>query len=74
MGMDGMGMISWECFIMIMMEWEWYRMGMIIYRMGMIGNGNGWNGNDIMEMFHNDSIVMGMLHNESEYIYNGNDT
>ena len=53
MGMDEMGMISWECFIMIMMEWEWYRMGMIIYRMGMIGNGNGWNGNDIMGMFHN---------------------
>ena len=34
MGVDGMGMITWEC----------YRMGMD--GMGMLQNGNGWNRND----------------------------
>ena len=55
MGMDGMEMISWECFIMIMDGMGMDGMGMIIYRMGMIQNGNGWNGNDILGMFHNEN-------------------
>ena len=37
-------------------------MGVNIYRMGMKGNGNGWNGND----------NLGMIHNGNGW--NGNDT
>ena len=36
--------------------------GHVIYRMGMIQNGNGWNGND----------NLGMVHNGNGW--NGNDT
>jgi hypothetical protein len=49
-------------------------MGMIIYRMGMIGNGNGWNRNDNLGMIQNGNgtewewyrmgmVGMGMIHN-----------
>jgi hypothetical protein len=34
-------------------ECECYRMGMIIYRTGMLQNGNVWNGNDMMGMIQN---------------------
>jgi hypothetical protein len=44
-------------------------MGKIIYRIGMIQNGNGWNGNDNLGMFHNESGWMGMLQNGSELEY-----
>ena len=62
------------CFIMIQNVSLCECFIMRIYRMGMLQNGNGWNGNDIMGMFQNENDGMGMLQNGNDNIKNGNDT
>ena len=51
--MDGIGMITWECYRMGVDGMGMLQNGHDIYRMGMIQNGSGWNGNDNLGMLQN---------------------
>jgi hypothetical protein len=80
MGMDGMVMITWGCFIMRVDGWECYRMGvnLNIYRMGMyiewewmewewlLGNVTEWEWME-WECYRMGMDGMGMIHNVTHW-------